>query len=206
MNLRLLLRSLPVSLFILRCAAWLVPGRERAEWLAEWQAELWHVWHSYSRKSRERFRGGQEVTDFCLGAFHDAFWLRWNNPRSIPRRVFRIGSASRCSLSLAMWTAISLLICLSLPGASETIRPSPYRDADGLVMISSGGYSGTQSPSIRFQDYQAWKTSTRHLFTGVAFYQPILKRVHIARYRGVELSHWPGKRQSFQTAQPVDPS
>ena len=27
MNIRLLLRSLPASLFILRCAAWLVPGR-----------------------------------------------------------------------------------------------------------------------------------------------------------------------------------
>jgi hypothetical protein len=188
MNLRLLLRSFPVSLFILRCASRLAPGRERAEWLAEWEAELWHVWHSYSRKSRGCFRGGQEVTDFCLGAFRDAFWLRWNNPRSIPRRFLRIGSASRCSLSLAMWTSISLLICLYLPGASRAIWPLHYRDADGLVMISSGGYSGTQSPTIRFEDYQAWKTSTRHLFTGVAFYQPILKRVHIAGYRGAELS------------------
>lgn len=188
MNIRPLLRSLPVSLFILWCAAWLVPGRERAEWLAEWQAELWHVWHSYSRKSRGCFRGGQEVTDFCLGAFHDAFWFRWSNPRSIPRRVFRVGSASRCSLSLAAWVAISFLICLSLPNANEMIRPSPYRDSDGLVMISSGGYSGAQLPSIRFRDYQSWKTSTRRLFTGVAFYQPILKRVHIARHRAQELA------------------
>jgi hypothetical protein len=188
MNLRLLLRSLPVSVFILRCAARLVPGRERAEWLAEWEAELWHVWHAYSRKSRECFRGGQEVTDFCLGAFHDAFWLRWSNPRSIPRRAFRTGSASRCSLCLAMWTAISLLVCLLLPGANKAIRLSPYRDADGLVIISSAGYSGTQSPTIRFEDYQAWKASTQRLFTGVAFYQPILKRVHIAKNRGAELS------------------
>ena len=45
--------------------------------------------------------GGQEVTDFCLGAFHDAFWLRWNNPRSIPRRILRAGSASRCSFCLS---------------------------------------------------------------------------------------------------------
>ena len=49
MNIRLLLRSLPASLFILRCAAWLVPVAERAEWLAEWQAEVWHVWHLYRR-------------------------------------------------------------------------------------------------------------------------------------------------------------
>ncbi len=55
-------------------------------------------------------------------------------------------------------------------------------------MISSGGYSGTQVPTIPLQDYQSWKTSTRHLFTGIAFYQPIHKRVHIAMHRGTELS------------------
>ena len=180
MSLRLLLRTLPVCLFILRCAAWLVPGRERAEWLAEWRAEVWHVWQSYDRKV--------QVTDFCLGAFQDAFWLRWYNPRSIPRRILRTGSPLRCSCSLAVWTTISFVICLCLPGSRKAMTPSPYRNADGLVMISSGGYSGAQFPTIPLQDYASWKTSTRHLFTGVAFYQPIRKRIHIARHRGTELS------------------
>ena len=188
MNLRLLLHSLPLSLFILRCAAWMVPGRERAEWLAEWQAELWHVWQSYDRKAHGCFRGGQEVTGFCLGAFHDALWLRWYSPRSIPRRILRTGSASRCSASLAIWTAISFGICLSLPGARKAMSPSPYRDADGLVIIASGGYAGTQVPTIPLQDYQSWKTSTRHLFSGIAFYQPIRKRVHVAMHQGTVLS------------------
>src|SRR5271165_5995369 len=153
MNLRLLLRSLPSSLLILRGAAWLVPAHERAEWLAEWQAELRHVWHARDAKSRGRFHGSPEVTNFCLGAFRDAFWLGWNNPHSTGRRVFRTGSASRCSVCLALWTAVSLLVGLSLPGVRRAISPSPYHVADGLVMISSGGYAGSQSPSIRFQDY-----------------------------------------------------
>ncbi len=182
------LRSFPVCRFILQLAALLVPGGERAEWLAEWQAELWHVWHAYSRKSCGCFHGGQAVTDFCFGAFRDAFWLRRNNPQSIPRRVFRIGSASRCSLSLALLTAISLAICLYLPGARMAIQPSHYPGADGLVTISRGGYSGTQFPTIEFGDYQSWKTSTRHLFTDVAFYQPVRKRIHIATHRSAELS------------------
>jgi hypothetical protein len=180
MSLRLLLRSLPVSLFLLRCAGWLVPGRERAEWLAEWRAEVWHVWH---------LEGGKDqVADLCLGAFQDAFWLRWYNPRSVPRRILRAGSASRCSFSLAVWTAISFVVCLFLPGARKAMSPSPYRDADGLVMIASGGYAGTQVPTIPLQDYRSWKASTRHLFSGIAFYQPIRKRVHIAMHRGTELS------------------
>jgi hypothetical protein len=178
MNIRLWFRSLPASLFILRCASWLVPGRERTEWLAEWQAELWHVWHSSHR----------DAACFCLGAFPDAFWLRWSDPRSLPRRFLRVGSATRCSLSLAMWTAISLLLCLGLPGARKAIQPSPYRDGDGLVTISSGGYSGAQFPTIRFRDYQTWRTSSQRLFTDLAFYQPIVKRVHIAKHQGAELS------------------
>src|SRR5277367_2351694 len=146
MSLPLLLRSLPVSLLLLRCASWLVPGRERAEWLAEWRAEVWHVWHLRDHNA--------QVSDLCLGAFQDAFWLRWYNQRSIPRRILRTGSASRCSVSIAAWAAISFVIFLSLPGARKAMSPSPLRNTDGLVMISSGGYAGTQVPTIPLQDYR----------------------------------------------------
>lgn len=196
MSLRL--GSLPVSLFIVRCAAWLIPGRERAEWVAEWEAELWHVWQAYSGNSQSSFHRTREVIGFCLGAFPDAFWMRRNHPVSIRRRVLRAGSASRCSVSLAIWTGASLLLCLSLPGANNAMRRSFYRDADGLVMISRGGYSGTQSPTIRFQEYQSWTTSARRLFTGLAFYQPILKRVHITRHRAAELSIGRASENLFQ--------
>ena len=103
-------------------------------------------------------------------------------------RILRAGSASRCSFCLAIWAGASLCMCLFLPGAHRAIWPSLYPDANSLVMISSGGYAGAQSPTIRFHDYQSWKTSTHHLFTGVAFYQAMLKRVHIARHPGTELS------------------
>jgi hypothetical protein len=188
MNPLMLLRSLPVCVLLVRSARWLVPAPERAEWLAEWQAELWHIWHLYSCQSHDHFCGSREVTSFCLGAFPDAFWLRWSNPRSLHRRIFRMGSASRCTISLSVWTAISVLLCLSLPEARRAISQHPYRDTDGLVMISSGGYAGAQEPSIRFEDYKSWKASTRHLFTGLAFYQPIRRRVHPTKHRGAELS------------------
>ena len=114
--------------------------------------------------------------------------MRWYSPRSLPRRMLRTGSASRCSALLAGWTAISFAIFLSLPGARKAMTPSPYWNTDGLVMISSGGYSGTQVPTIALKDYQSWKTSAGHLFSGIAFYQPIHKHVHIAMHRGTDLS------------------
>jgi hypothetical protein len=84
-------------------------------------------------------------------------------------------------------TAVSLAICLCLPGARKAIQPSHSPDDDGLITISRGGYSATQFPTIEFGDYQSWKTSTRHLFTDVAFYQPVHKKIQVA-HRSAELS------------------
>ena len=193
MNIRLILRSLPACLFILRCAAWLVPIAERAEWLAEWQAELWHVWHL----SRRRPRRGQDATDFCLGAFQDAFWLRWNNPQSIPRRILRAGSASRCSFCLAIWAGASLCMCLFLPGA---------RRAHMAIALSR-----CQQPGDDFKWRLCWSAVPDHTFPRL----PIVEDQHPPPvYRGCLLSSdtqasshypasrhgtfdWPGQRQSF---------
>jgi hypothetical protein len=45
MSMRGLAHSLFVCTGILKMAAILVPRKARAEWLEEWRAELWHVWH-----------------------------------------------------------------------------------------------------------------------------------------------------------------
>src|ERR1700761_1475298 len=142
-------------LFLIRCAALLVPRRDRAEWVAEWAAELWHVRQAYCAGAS--FRGTREVVGFCLGAFQDAFWIRRHDPASMPSRLLRTGSASRCFTFLVTATATSLLLCLSLPGASEAMRRAFCRDADSLVMISRGGYSGSQSPTIGFEEYRSWR-------------------------------------------------
>jgi hypothetical protein len=74
-----------IHLAILRSAAWLVPGEQRAEWLAEWNAELWYV-----RRSGER-----QTTSFCLGAFRDALWLRRNSPPNA-KPWLRLQSPAHC--------------------------------------------------------------------------------------------------------------
>jgi hypothetical protein len=183
MNLRL--KALSLASFFISCAQWLVPARERAEWLAEWEAELWHAGRALRGGSASEAR---EVIEFSLGAFVDAFWIRRN--ASAPRRfrVLRPGSASRCSVLLALWAAISLLCCLALPGANNALRRSFTRDRADLVMITRGGYSGSESPTIGFSEYRMWKTNAHGLFTRLAFYQPILKRVHMPRHRAAELS------------------
>jgi hypothetical protein len=74
----------PLHLAILRSASLLDARSDRAEWFAEWSAELWHV----------------VATAFCLGAFRDAFWLRRNNQ---PDRAFNLPRRCPASYSSQPW-------------------------------------------------------------------------------------------------------
>jgi hypothetical protein len=174
------LDTFQIPALVLRVASRFVPARQRNEWRAEWEAELWHIANAQSQTPRKTIA-------FSLGAFHDALWLCGNNPRlSQPRLA--LGSASRCGLSLVLWVVAGFLVCFSLPATRKIMSPSPYAGDAGLVMISSDGFAGAQMPGIRFSDYRSWKTSTRHLFTGLAFYHPLLKRIHLAPHQSPELS------------------
>jgi hypothetical protein len=92
---------------ILQNAALLVPAAERAEWLAEWRAELWYVEH--------------DATAFCLGSFRDALWLRIRGLSA--RHAFSLNSPIRCVLFLAGLAALTVSLAirggdLSLPSWS----------------------------------------------------------------------------------------
>ena len=82
---------------ILRIASLLVPARQRAEWLAEWSAELRYI---------DRHRP-QMALRFCLGAFRDGLWLWRNQP-------FRFDSAAACISALVFAAVATALLALWL--------------------------------------------------------------------------------------------
>jgi hypothetical protein len=166
--------SASLHLAILRSAALVVPGPQRAEWFAEWRAELWYV--------------KQSPTIFCLGAFRDAFWLRRNSPRPNASHTFGFDSPLRCVLFLTVLAEVSLFFAFRLPLPRAMLLPSPYRDAHNLVMISPDGHFADQVPTVSIQEYQLLINRTQNLFTGLAFYKPILTRVKTARRQTAELS------------------
>ena len=192
MRLRSLVHSLPVSLAILRTAALVAPRHQRAGWLSEWTAELWHVFKACNDQSPASSHGQQEITAFCLGAFQDALWLRRNDPEPGLRGGFRLGSLTRHGWFLALFLALiaagSMLLAYHLPGARKAILPWPYRDAQSLVLISPTGYQSAPFPTIPIAEYRSWTKSTHHLFTGIAFYQPVFSRVKVAPQRTEKLS------------------
>jgi hypothetical protein len=82
---------------ILRAASLFVPSGERSEWIEEWQSELWYVPRS-------------QATRFCLGAFRDAIWLRWNAGAYLKRPRLNLDSPVHCLAFLAAAAALSLWI------------------------------------------------------------------------------------------------
>ena len=94
-----------------------------------------------------------------------------------------------------------MMLALYLPSARKAILPSPYQDAHQLVMISHGANLWAPFPTIRFDEYQSWTQTTHRLFTGIAFYQPILKQVHLARHQSAELSIGRASDNLFESLQ-----
>jgi hypothetical protein len=120
--------SAPLHFAILRCASILVPGDDRPEWLAEWQAELWYL------------RG--RAMRFCLGAFRDAIWLRRNAPHPETGHLFYPKSAFRCILWLAALAAVSVFVALrrrgaiSLAASGSPVREYPALSALAIVLLA----------------------------------------------------------------------
>jgi hypothetical protein len=89
---------------ILRLAALLTPGDQRAEWLQEWLSELWYV-------------PQREATRFSLGAARDALWLRRNNLSPGDPRGLYMQSPLCCLACVAAFSAAAILVvfCLASP-------------------------------------------------------------------------------------------
>jgi hypothetical protein len=134
---------------MLRAASLLVPRPQRAEWLAEWSAELGYVTHAPTR--------------FCLGAFRDGFWLCRNRETPNAPGGLQIESPVRCLLLLAVLAAASVFF------ARDNFFPLPYREGK-LAMISAEGRYDTRNPTMRLERY-------RTLGGPVAFYRLCPARV-----------------------------
>ena len=71
-------RLLRFCSFVLHIASWIVPRSKRADWLLEWQGEVWH-WSDYLRESQRLSPNRkQQLLRHCWGSFRDALWLRFN--------------------------------------------------------------------------------------------------------------------------------
>jgi hypothetical protein len=142
-----------IHLAILRSAACLVPGEQRAEWLAEWSAELWYV----------RQSGQRQTTGFCLGSFRDAFWLRRNGAPTV-QPWLRLETPARCLGFLGLVAAVLLLVALRHPAPGCPLLPigPPLLFMLGMAAMALPALLATTS--LRLGEYAAHRYGWRWVF------------------------------------------
>jgi hypothetical protein len=171
-----------LALLVVRAASLLLPRNDRAPWLDEWRAELWHLCRAHAHASFA------DPVECSLGAWRDALWIRGESLRKTSLRMLQPGSATRCLLALAAGALAALLVCLCVPQTRSILLPPPCPDPDNLVVIAGNGDTATRSPSIRFAEFQEWSTDASALFSQLAWYRPAIKHVYLRRHRSARLS------------------
>ena len=156
---------------LLRAAALLAPRAQRAEWLAEWTGELCFILEGTSTS--------RQAAAFCLGAFRDTLWLRRNGGGPCPARRHRLESPVQCVLALTVLAAASVMFAFGTPEIRALLVPSPYRDAQRLMLISHQKL-GKPAGTVPADEYHWLESRGKYLFAGLAFYQTAKMRVDTA--------------------------
>lgn len=186
-----------IDLATLIAASSLVPRYQRKEWLKEWRAELWHVRQTCGTEDEILLQAEREVADFCFGAFQDALCLRKDLRNALPPKQ-HLSSADRCLLFLASIALATWCLFMALPNARIASQPSPYRDPHHLMLITRAGLSGTSHPTIRAEQFRAWRVKKQQLFSDFAFYRPTITPVALSPQHSIKLSVAQSSRNLFE--------
>jgi hypothetical protein len=169
--------SIPRSAFkalqqpVLDCASLLVPASRRHDWRLEWRAELWHVRQASIVAGEASWQAERDVACFCLGAFPDAFFLRWEFRTGFkPLKPLR-GSPAKCLLFLIAMLAFLYLISIVVPGV-RIARSLAWNYAySSVVLIRNADAKNDATASISPSQFQKWSAGKSKFFNGFAFFR-----------------------------------
>src|SRR5437879_1462707 len=153
---------------VLRLASWIVPRRQRVEWLREWEGEVWHWCHFLVESGRLSKRTEQELLRHCWGAFADATWHRFNRV-AVLRSFHELARTARfCILAIL---AVLVILLAGDPASifSGFIAPPPYADPDHLLTIFVAERSQWLAPEI-LRDWVLQVSKESQLISGGAAY------------------------------------
>ena len=164
---------------LLRCASILLPAKQRAEWLFEWESELWHVRRSCIASAADAWDSEREIAVFCLGAFQDAVCLRGLRRPSQPRVSSFHGSAAACLAVLAGILLVAFLLSLVLPGVRVEHAFSTSQVRSGTILIQDEASDSSSIPSMALEQERIWKQSRQRYFDEFAFYRVTRETVQL---------------------------
>lgn len=143
---------------ILWLASWLVPARQRPDWLRLWTAQAWH-WCHFLEESGQFTRDKKlELARFCWSAFPDAFWRRYPREAFLERAGRLRRSPSFCLGAIALTLLLVTLVGGVIP-AAQSFLSSPIPNRDRLCVISLNGKFRRVRSETLFDLALAWRGS-----------------------------------------------
>ena len=157
------------SRWLLAAASRLVPRPLRADWLREWEAEVWW-WlnsHPHARSMGTRMR----LVAHCWGGFADARCLRGENhcPPAPGSAWFRTPGA--CMAALVLPLAVVVAASGGLRQTRRAFRGAPFPGGGRLAVLSQTGPFMGQRLGVPAARVDFWNAQSQAL-EGAAIYIP----------------------------------
>jgi putative ABC transport system permease protein len=135
--------ALRVALGLVRAIAILVPATTRAQWTAEWSAELDHRSRQLARRSESPWSTAIDLIGRALGAVPDAAWLRRqftldaDAVRDTAHGIRMLGKAPGFTLSVLLVFALGIGATTAILSLTDAllVRPLSLPDADRVMTI-----------------------------------------------------------------------
>jgi hypothetical protein len=182
-------RGLREPFRLLRLAAGLVPQSLRAEWLREWEAEVWYAArsaasHAAKRRGLEGVLGRLTLLRFAAGALPDAasYWTHSPHRADLLQSLrWRVESPGFCLAALSALIALIVAASGCLPRTHTVLAPLAYRDADRIATVSQGSARFAARYDVPVHWIRLWNQESR-LTEGAAVYY----------WRKEPFQAWPG--------------
>jgi hypothetical protein len=121
------------SRVLVRLAAWIVPGEERAAWLTHWRSELRSCWALIHERPELSLTPYGELLRFAATAIPDAWRKRRNRQGSRWERVSRRPAFPLFATAAAV--ALIGVVSGGFSGLRSFVFPPPYANPDQLVAL-----------------------------------------------------------------------
>jgi hypothetical protein len=124
------------SRLLLAAASRLVPGELRADWLREWEAEVW--WWLNSQPKARSMGTRLRLMAHCRGAFADARCLRGEQGRP-GRGAAWLRTPSGCLAALVLLLGVAIAASGGLRGTREALRGAAFPGGGRLAILAQYG-------------------------------------------------------------------